>query len=67
MMRDIAVVFARVPRLGTVKRRLAKEIGDRAALRFHTQTLMRLLRSLAADRRFLGREQCISARLASIR
>jgi uncharacterized protein len=53
MMRDIAVVFARVPRLGTVKRRLAKEIGDRAALRFHTQTLMRLLRSLAADRRFL--------------
>lgn len=52
MTRDIAVVFARVPRLGTVKRRLAKEIGNRAALRFHTQTLMRLLRSLAADRRF---------------
>jgi uncharacterized protein len=52
MMRDIAVVFARVPRLGTVKRRLAKEIGDRAALRFHTQTLTRLLRSLAADPRF---------------
>jgi uncharacterized protein len=52
MMRDIAVVFARVPRLGTVKRRLAKEIGDRAALRFHRQTLTRLLRSLAADRRF---------------
>ncbi|HTW69632.1 MAG TPA: TIGR04282 family arsenosugar biosynthesis glycosyltransferase [Acetobacteraceae bacterium] len=52
MTRDIAVVFARVPRLGTVKRRLAKEIGDRAALRFHAQTLLRLLRALAADRRF---------------
>jgi len=52
MTRDIAVVFARVPRLGTVKRRLAKDIGDRAALRFHARTLMRLLRTLAADRRF---------------
>ncbi|HUN42558.1 MAG TPA: TIGR04282 family arsenosugar biosynthesis glycosyltransferase [Acetobacteraceae bacterium] len=52
MTRDIAVVFARVPRLGTVKRRLAKQIGDRAALRFHAQTLMHLLRMLSADRRF---------------
>lgn len=52
MKPDVAVVFARVPRLGMVKRRLAREIGDRAALRFHTGTLMRLLRALAADRRF---------------
>jgi uncharacterized protein len=52
MTRNVAVVFARVPRLGTVKRRLAKDIGDRAALRFHTQTLTRLLRKLATDRRF---------------
>ncbi len=52
MKRDTAVVFARVPRLGTVKRRLAAEIGDRAALRFHAGTLTRLLRALAADRRF---------------
>lgn len=51
-MRDTVVVFARAPRLGAVKRRLAREIGDRAALRFHQQTLHRLLRALAADRRF---------------
>jgi uncharacterized protein len=51
-MRDTVVVFARAPRLGAVKRRLAREIGDRAALRFHVSTLTRLLRSLAADRRF---------------
>lgn len=52
-MKDIAIVFARVPRLGTVKRRLAREVGDRAALRFHATTLNRLLRRLARDRRFL--------------
>jgi hypothetical protein len=50
--RDTVVVFARAPRLGAVKRRLAAEIGDRAALRFHTETLNRLLRMLCADRRF---------------
>lgn len=46
------IVFARVPRLGAVKRRLARDIGDRAALRFHRGTLTRLARALAADRRF---------------
>lgn len=46
------IVFARAPRLGSVKRRLAREIGARAALRFHRATLARLLRALAADRRF---------------
>jgi uncharacterized protein len=51
-MKDTVVVFARAPRLGTVKRRLAKDIGDRAALRFHTGTLVRLLRDLLRDRRF---------------
>jgi uncharacterized protein len=51
-MRDTVIVFARAPRLGTVKRRLAKDIGDRAALRFHTATLLRLLRSLQRERRF---------------
>jgi hypothetical protein len=51
-MRDTVVVFARAPRLGAVKRRLARDIGDRAALRFHYLTLTRLLRLLAADRRF---------------
>ena len=49
---DTIVVFARAPLLGTVKRRLAAEIGDRAALRFHTATLTRLLCMLSADRRF---------------
>ncbi len=51
-MRDTAIVFARAPRLGAVKRRLARGIGDRAALRFHRAILFRLLRALAADRRF---------------
>jgi uncharacterized protein len=50
--RDTVMVFARAPRLGAVKRRLAAGIGDRAALRFHTATLFRLLRMLSADRRF---------------
>lgn len=50
--RDTIVVFARAPRLGAVKRRLAAEIGDRAALRFHAATLTRLLWTLSADRRF---------------
>lgn len=45
-MKPTVVVFARAPRLGTVKRRLARQIGDRAALRFHTATLMNLLRDL---------------------
>jgi rSAM/selenodomain-associated transferase 1 len=51
-MRDTVIVFARAPRLGTVKRRLARDIGDRAALSFHTATLTTLLRGLAACRRF---------------
>ena len=51
-MKDTVVVFARAPRLGTVKRRLARDIGARAALRFHSATLINLLRGLLADRRF---------------
>ena len=51
-MKNTVVVFARAPRLGAVKRRLAKDIGDRAALNFHLATLRHLLRILAADRRF---------------
>jgi rSAM/selenodomain-associated transferase 1 len=51
-MKNTVVVFARAPRLGTVKRRLARDIGDRAALRFHTRTLLRLLRDLKRERRF---------------
>jgi rSAM/selenodomain-associated transferase 1 len=51
-MRDTVIVFARAPRLGTVKRRLARDIGDRAALRFHVATLTALLRDLTACRHF---------------
>ncbi|MGC1411149.1 MAG: TIGR04282 family arsenosugar biosynthesis glycosyltransferase [Acetobacteraceae bacterium] len=51
-MKDTVVVFARAPRLGAVKRRLATDIGDRAALRFHVATMTRLVRALAADRHF---------------
>ena len=52
MLRDTVFVFTRAPRLGTVKRRLAREIGDRAALRFHVATLHRLVRGLVRDGRF---------------
>lgn len=52
MLRDTVIVFARAPRLGTVKRRLARDIGDRAALRFYRANLARLLRALKRDRRF---------------
>jgi rSAM/selenodomain-associated transferase 1 len=51
-MKNTVVVFARAPRLGTVKRRLARHIGDRAALRFHKSTLLRLSRDLLIERRF---------------
>jgi rSAM/selenodomain-associated transferase 1 len=51
-MKDTVIVFARAPRLGTVKRRLARDIGDRAALRFHVSTLTALLRDLTACHRF---------------
>ncbi len=51
-MRDLAIVFGRAPRLGTVKRRLAREIGDRAALGFHVAQLNALLHGLARDRRW---------------
>ena len=51
-MKDVAIVFARAPRLGTVKRRLAGGIGERAALQFHAAMLGNLLRDLARDRRF---------------
>ena len=51
-MKDTVVVFARAPRLGAVKRRLARDIGDRAALRFHVATLTRLLRGLIAEKHF---------------
>jgi glycosyltransferase A (GT-A) superfamily protein (DUF2064 family) len=46
------VVFARQPRLGTVKRRLARSIGDGAALAFYRATLAILVRRLGDDPRW---------------
>lgn len=40
------IVFARLPRLGTLKRRLAAGIGDQAALAFYRNALFALLRRL---------------------
>ncbi len=46
------VVFLRAPRLGRVKSRLAAGIGALAALRFHRDAGVRLLRDLARDPRW---------------
>jgi uncharacterized protein len=54
-MRRYLVLFVRAPVLGTGKRRLAREIGDVAAVRFERLMIALLLRRLAADRRWLLR------------
>ncbi len=46
------VIFARLPRLGSVKRRLAREIGTVEALRFYRASLDGLLRRVGRDRRW---------------
>jgi uncharacterized protein len=46
------VLFVRAPRWGVGKRRLARDIGDAAALRFERAMLGLLLRHLARDRRW---------------
>jgi uncharacterized protein len=46
------VLFVRAPQLGTGKRRLARDIGDIAALRFERAMIALLLRRLAKDRRW---------------
>ena len=51
-MRRHLVIFARAPALGTGKRRLARDIGDVAALRFERLMLARLLRRLDRDKRW---------------
>ncbi|MGC8469459.1 MAG: TIGR04282 family arsenosugar biosynthesis glycosyltransferase [Acetobacteraceae bacterium] len=50
MRGDTLVVFARAPRLDAVKRRLAREIGAWAALRFYRACLCGLLRALGGAR-----------------
>jgi rSAM/selenodomain-associated transferase 1 len=46
------VIFAKAPRLGQVKRRLAAGIGASAALRFYRENTARLLRRVARDKRW---------------
>jgi uncharacterized protein len=46
------VVMARAPRLGAVKRRLARDVGDLAAWRFYRLGLAALLRRLGRARRW---------------
>ncbi|MBP0465357.1 TIGR04282 family arsenosugar biosynthesis glycosyltransferase [Roseomonas sp. PWR1] len=52
MTRPTVILFARAPRLGAVKRRLARGIGDRAALRFYAGTLAAVARPIARDARW---------------
>ncbi len=49
---DTLILFARAPRLGRVKRRLAAGVGPVAALRFHRGQLGRLLRMMRGERRW---------------
>ncbi|MEM9682375.1 MAG: TIGR04282 family arsenosugar biosynthesis glycosyltransferase [Pseudomonadota bacterium] len=51
-MRPQLVIFARSPRLGAVKRRLARDIGDVAAWRFYTSVLNRMVLRLGRDPRW---------------
>jgi uncharacterized protein len=52
MTRRNLVLFVRAPRWGVGKRRLAREVGDGAALRFERAMLGRLVRRLGRDRRW---------------
>ncbi len=51
-MRRHLVLFVRAPQLGSGKRRLAREIGDIATVRFERLMIARLLRRLAQDKRW---------------
>ena len=51
-MRRHLVLFVRAPQLGSGKRRLARDIGDVATVRFERMMLDFLLRRLARDRRW---------------
>jgi hypothetical protein len=51
-MRRTLVLFVRAPQFGSGKRRLARDIGDVAALRFERAMIALLSRRLAKDRRW---------------
>lgn len=53
--RNQLVVFARAPRLGAVKRRLAADIGTGAALAFYRRTMTDVLWRLGRDPRWTTR------------
>lgn len=46
------IIFAKAPRIGSVKTRLAADIGDVGAWRVYRSLLRRVLRRLAGDRRW---------------
>jgi rSAM/selenodomain-associated transferase 1 len=48
------VVFARAPRLGAVKRRLAEDVGDLAAWRFYRDCTTGVVRRLGRDARWVS-------------
>src|SRR5580704_4418807 len=66
-MRRTLILFARMPRLGAGKRRLAREIGAVAALRFEWLMLARSLRRFGRDRRWALRLVVTPDRAASRR
>lgn len=51
-MKPILVVFAKAPRMGAVKSRLARDVGQVAATAFCRRTTERLLRRLGKDPRW---------------
>jgi hypothetical protein len=51
-MKPHLVIFARAPRRGAVKRRLAADIGDGPALAFYRRTLHDVVRRLGTDPRW---------------
>ncbi len=51
-MKDTVIVFARAPRLGAVKRRLARGIGAMPALRFYRGQLAATLKAARGDGRW---------------
>jgi hypothetical protein len=51
-LRPTLILFARPPRLGRVKRRLARDVGDVAAWRWYRRQLGSLLRRLGRDPRW---------------
>lgn len=52
MAKPLVIIFAKVPRYGAVKTRLARDIGAGEALRFYRQTLAAVVRRMTDDARF---------------